>query len=141
MPYYQTFFYLYCEPIFYLCFQTILKKKKKKPTIMPGSNQYFCFPDSRAVSFQRTKGRQKHTQVINKCFSKCSAVCGPEASASLENLLKMQILGTSLVVPWLRLCSPSGEDLGSILVKEPDPKCCSYHPAAAKTKCSHINKY
>ena len=51
---------------------------------------------------------------MNKCFSKCSAVCGPEASASLGNLLKMQILGTSLVVLWLRLCAPSGEDLGSI---------------------------
>ena len=37
--------------------------------------------------------------------------------------LKIKSLGTSLVVQWVRLCSPNAGALGSILVSELDPAC------------------
>ena len=38
------------------------------------------------------------------------------------HILKLNQLGTSLVVQWLRLCSPNADSPGSNLVRELDPK-------------------
>ena len=48
------------------------------------------------------------------------------------NTLKLNQLGISLVVQWLRLCSPSAESPGSNLVRELDPNAKTKDPTCGK---------